>query len=44
MMLEEKKVGTTCENFVVKDKSNIPKDIKKHGVKTAIIALKTKPI
>lgn len=34
------KVGTTCENFVVKDKSNIPKDIKKHGVKTAIIALK----
>lgn len=36
----KEKVGTTCENFVVKNKSEISKTIKKHGVKTAIIALK----
>lgn len=36
----KEKVGTTCENFVVEDKSQISKDIKKHNVKTAIIALK----
>ncbi|NLY03915.1 MAG: polysaccharide biosynthesis protein [Campylobacter sp.] len=38
--IRKEAIGTTCENFIVKNQDDIPKFIKKYNAKTAIIALK----